>query len=148
MGYCVAQGCISGRVARPARPHLTGTAAILAAYRAARTARCVCPAIPLPSTRAIATAPKRPPLHTSNTRNRLRPQAPSGNRYQNSGNARMADTKLASALVWYDSRRSPVHLSERRRSETLPFFTSNQRNRLCPQAPSVNQPRANKEKEK
>ena len=40
---------------------------------------------------------------------------------------------------------SPAHLSERRRSKTLFFHISNQRNRLRPQASSVNPPRANKE---
>ena len=41
---------------------------------------------------------------------------------------------------------SPTHLSERRHSKTLSFRISNLRNRLRPQAPSVNQPRANKER--
>ncbi len=40
---------------------------------------------------------------------------------------------------------SPTHLSERRHSKTLSFRISNPRNRLRPQARTVNQPRANKE---
>ena len=40
----------------------------------------------------------------------------------------------------------PAKLNERRRSETIHFRISNLRNRLRPQAPSANQPRANKEK--
>ena len=120
-----------GRVVRSARPH-------------GRLARCDCPS---PPPAKLNERRRSETIHfcISNLRNRLRPQAPSGNRYQPSGTARTVDTNLAHALGWCDSRCPPVHLSERRHSETLSFHISNLRNRLRPQARAVNQPRANKE---